>query len=167
MKKLICFLIALFVFTSSTIYAIGPIPITLWAGAAGGSLGVGANAGMDIGLALPFLPAFIVEAESSGTILPVGIVNIAASISRVGIVGKINLIGDILKLRLSAGSANISSNTTFAWGSGNVAKTNSTSYISVGPEFSLFGLGCMLRAIFMPLPEGTVGELDLNLSLNF
>ena len=125
------------------------------------------NAGMDIGLTLPAVPAIIVEAESSGTIIPLALVNVMASTTRVGLVGKFNIIGDVLKLRLSAGTASISTDTVFPWGNGTISRNNSTYYISIGPEVSFLGFGAMARAIFMPLSEGTVGEVDLNLMVNF
>lgn len=166
MKKLTCSFL-LFVAIASASFALGPVPVTLWAGAAGGSFGAGANAGMDIGLALPFLPALILEAESSGTILPTGLINITAATSRVGIVSKYSIIGDLVKFRLSAGSANITTNTSFVWGGSEVSRNNSTYYISAGPEFSIFGLGCIIKAVAMPIKEGTIGEIDADLTLSF
>ena len=145
----------------------GPIPVNLWLGGAGGSLGAGLNGGIDIGVNIPFLPSFIIEGESSGLILPLVLVNVATSTQRIGIAERFSIVGDILKIKLAVGTATISSGSAFVWGGDTVKTSNTTSYVSIGPELSLLGIGIYGKLVAMPLPQATVGEVDFGLLASF
>lgn len=162
-------ILALLIITalSAPVFAMGPVPVNFWLGAAGGSLGAGMNVGMDIGLSLPVLPSIILEAESSGMIIPLVLVNAATSSQRVGIAGRFNIIGDILKFKVGVGAATVSTDTRFIWGDELLNKSYSTYYVSFGPEISLLFIGAYAKAVFMPLPQATVGEIDLGLLASF
>jgi hypothetical protein len=166
MKKIFFIAICL-LFVSSSAFALGPVPVSIWLGGAGGSFGAGMNVGMDVGINMPFVPPFLLEAESTGMVLPLVLSNAATSSQRIGLAGRFNIIGDVFKIKLAVGAATLNSNTAFIWGGDNVKTSNSTYYISIGPELSFLGIGLYSKLIAMPLPQATVGEVDFGLLANF
>ena len=152
---------------SSQAFAIGPIPISVWLGAGGGNFGVDGVAGADIGISIPTLPTFYIEGESSGMLLPLGMANLTASVNRLGIGFKFNIIGEMVKLRLSAGSATVNASNVTSWGSSEIERNNQGTYISVGPEFSLLGLGAILKGTFTKIDAGMISEVNLSLLASF
>lgn len=148
-------------------FAIGSVPISVWLGAGGGNFGVEGVAGADIGISFPTLPTFYIEGESSGMLLPLGIVNLSASVNRVGIGFKFNIIGEAVKLRLSAGSATVNASNVTPWGTGEIERNNQGTYISVGPEFSILGFGAILKGTFTKIDAGMISEVNLSLLASF
>ena len=166
MKKTFIACLALFLLASSA-FALGPVPVNLTLGAAGSSLGAGMNVGLDIGINLPVLPSFIIEADSSGMIIPLVFVNAATAASRIGLAERFDIVGDTFRVKVGVGAATITTDTNFVWGGETLKGSYSTSYLSITPELSLLGIGLYARFTGMPIPQGTVGEIDLGLLASF
>jgi len=166
MKKYLLLILCVVLFSSPS-FAIGPVPFSVWLGAGAGNFGAEGVAGIDVGVSIPTLPTFYIEGESSGMLLPLGIVNLTASVNRVGIGFKFDIIGEAVKLRLSAGSATVNASNVTPWGTGEIERNNQGTYISVGPEFSILGLGAILKGTFTKIDSGMISEVNLSMLASF
>jgi hypothetical protein len=166
MKKYLLLLLCTLLLCSHA-FAIGPVPISLWLGAGGGNFGLDGVAGADIGISIPAIPTFYIEGESSGMLFPLGMANLTASVNRLGVGFKFNIIGDAVRLRLSAGSATVNASNITSWGNGVIERNNQGTYISIGPEFSLLGFGAILKGTFTKIDAGMISEVNLSMLASF
>lgn len=165
MKKLICSIVLLSALCLPS-FAIGPVPIGMWYGMGAGSYGISINIGADVGIPIPGFTTVYVEADGVGGILPLGFINSSVGINKVGLGLKTNLFTDNIKVRISAGSADVTSSTAFIWGSGTIEKSNVGTYLTVGSEVSFFGIGGMLKASATSIKAGILYDAILCFTIN-